>query len=293
MVYQPAVHARSVSCTGTAARFSAPQRRRRRARSVLKLNDNNVCYGWCFAGHGLSGFVLWSDHGGPELAKDQGPFTSMIGPSHGTATSAAGFARSQPRPFVPCAHTSMMKHCEVDDVECAVPVQRTRLRRARQESAVRDRFSLMNADNNAVGMGPTGETARCSPLKLQCCVRKGIPSRLRASVETRRGPEAGAASAWVFFSVVAAVHFLTPHQVSGGNVTASERQALTDFYVAMNGSRWLNNTGWTALPSGGDPCNPTAVFGVTCTNTSPNHIGYALWLSREVSVSVNAYIACR
>ena len=64
--------------------------------------------------------------------------------------------------------------------------------------------------------------------------------------------------------------------VDGGNVTASERQALADFYVAMNGSRWLNNSGWTALPGGGDPCNPTAVFGVTCTNTTPNHVGYGM-----------------
>ena len=76
--------------------------------------------------------------------------------------------------------------------------------------------------------------------------------------------------------LVAVVTFTTlsaPGLAVGSNVTSSERQALTDFYLAMNGSKWANNTGWSVLPTGGDPCIPSAAFGVTCTNTTPNHIG--------------------
>ena len=84
---------------------------------------------------------------------------------------------------------------------------------------------------------------------------------------------AGVIGAGAVIALLLAVTLTSPNSTAtAANVTTVERQAVIDFYTATGGSGWKNHTGWAFVLTGGDPCNPGPAFGLTCTNTSPNHI---------------------
>ena len=96
-----------------------------------------------------------------------------------------------------------------------------------------------------------------------------------------RGDRNLADMVWLITVATAASVCQFPGNITGvvgqSTLAPAERAALVDLYLATNGSGWRGNMGWSNYTnSSSDPCVDRWT-GVTCTNSSPNHVVYVIF----------------